>query len=691
MKSLNAVRYYDCQDAKQQDGGPHVSVASASWPDVFAMTKTAKHRSVQSTNDSCVISKHSMTCRGYETDDFLHYFVSKPARRSPLINRGYYVRAKCVSRLLLKYCSFLGKQSCQILSIGAGFDTTFFRLKSAGVLPTQCRYFEIDLALVVAKKTEVINGSSELSELVGSPVEPGIWTDYCILNQDLCDLAGLEASLSNAKFLFSVPTLLLSECVLSYVDTKHSDKLVAWTARKFQDVMFVVYEQIRPYDAFGIVMLRHFATLGSPLKSLTDYPDPDALKKRYRSLGYDSCECLTMREFLDQLDPKESLRVRSLEPFDEFEELHEKCNHYVVSLARKGDVFDAFEPGFASQTVSEKIKVSPEHRASWTLRDVDASLRRFGHASVTTPNEKLLIIGGFAENGGKHQRSFAPALVDLVDLRSELLDVDLEGRQHFAMTRLDGSNILINGGRSSPLKAFQDDIFLTRTSEDRYVASNVAYNSAAPKPRWRHTLCSLRQDDGTLRVILFGGRTVGVGALGDCHILDVSTMEWVEVGHGNDAPTPRHSHAVVGRDGVEMVVACGLSAEEKALNSVHCFNVRTSTWVRLPLSGLLPRYGHTAHLINARILVLIGGISGDPGTPSGIAVVDIGALTCREVALPAQDPQRPFMTFGHTSVLTKDCTGRQIVVIVGGGGNCFSFGTHFNRQVALLDVEDCVV
>ena len=42
---------------------------------------------VQSTNDSSILSKYSMVKAGYFEDDFLKHFVSKDARRSPLIHR----------------------------------------------------------------------------------------------------------------------------------------------------------------------------------------------------------------------------------------------------------------------------------------------------------------------------------------------------------------------------------------------------------------------------------------------------------------------------------------------------------------------------------------------------------------------------------------------------------------------------
>ncbi len=52
--------------------------------------KSSKHRNdsaVQGTNDSSVLSKISAAESGYCTDDFLKYFASKIARRSPLVNR----------------------------------------------------------------------------------------------------------------------------------------------------------------------------------------------------------------------------------------------------------------------------------------------------------------------------------------------------------------------------------------------------------------------------------------------------------------------------------------------------------------------------------------------------------------------------------------------------------------------------
>ncbi|GIY74789.1 hypothetical protein CEXT_106491 [Caerostris extrusa] len=53
---------------------------------------------VQGTNDSSIVSKFSAANKGYFHDDCLKMFVNEKSRkeRSPLINRGYYIRFKAM-------------------------------------------------------------------------------------------------------------------------------------------------------------------------------------------------------------------------------------------------------------------------------------------------------------------------------------------------------------------------------------------------------------------------------------------------------------------------------------------------------------------------------------------------------------------------------------------------------------------
>lgn len=57
--------------------------------------------------------------------------------------------------------------------------------------------------------------------------------------------------------MYSLPTLLISECVLIYLDPVHSDAIVRWATDSLQLPVFVLYEQILPGDPFGEVMIRN--------------------------------------------------------------------------------------------------------------------------------------------------------------------------------------------------------------------------------------------------------------------------------------------------------------------------------------------------------------------------------------------------------------------------------------------------
>ncbi|GAB2290065.1 hypothetical protein Dimus_024356, partial [Dionaea muscipula] len=69
-------------------------------------------------------------------DDYVHLFVRRPVRRSPIINRGYFARWAVLRKLLFEFLGIdtITRQNNhvkkQVLSLGAGFDTTYFQLKT---------------------------------------------------------------------------------------------------------------------------------------------------------------------------------------------------------------------------------------------------------------------------------------------------------------------------------------------------------------------------------------------------------------------------------------------------------------------------------------------------------------------------------------------------------------------------------
>lgn len=55
----------------------------------------------------------------------------------------------------------------------------------------------------------------------------------------------------------SAPTLVISECVLIYLDPLDSNRIIDWLTRELSDAMVALYEQIKPDDAFGRMMIHN--------------------------------------------------------------------------------------------------------------------------------------------------------------------------------------------------------------------------------------------------------------------------------------------------------------------------------------------------------------------------------------------------------------------------------------------------
>jgi hypothetical protein len=87
---------------------------------------------VQKTANDAARAKTSMSRLGYYNDSFISYFLGRgaeAARVSPLINRGYYARFKCIDTLVRRFlveCAD-ADAAAQVVVFGGGSDTMYFR------------------------------------------------------------------------------------------------------------------------------------------------------------------------------------------------------------------------------------------------------------------------------------------------------------------------------------------------------------------------------------------------------------------------------------------------------------------------------------------------------------------------------------------------------------------------------------
>ena len=121
------------------------------------MNKDSDDLSVIQTNDDATSCKLSLHTLGYIKDTNLDYFsvLHGGFTKLPIINRGYFARVYTIHKLIEEF-SKINNGNCQILSLGAGFDTSFWKFET---IP----FVEVDFEYVIQKKSKIIEKQKNLN------------------------------------------------------------------------------------------------------------------------------------------------------------------------------------------------------------------------------------------------------------------------------------------------------------------------------------------------------------------------------------------------------------------------------------------------------------------------------------------------------------------------------------------------
>ncbi|XP_031729234.1 tRNA wybutosine-synthesizing protein 4 [Anarrhichthys ocellatus] len=666
--------------------------------------KQGKDTAVQGTNDSSVVSKVSAAARGYFQDVFLQHFVCKVARRAPLINRGYYVRWRAVDHCVRRFLHVT--KNCprrQILSLGAGFDSAYFRLHADEALDGAV-VFEVDFPDVTRRKAALINSNITLRGMLEPHLPPATGPvyvssgQYRLLGVDVREESQVEGALGAAGLDWAAPTLILSEVVLTYMETQRSDAVISWAAKLLPQSLFVMYEQIHPQDPFGRIMQDHFLKLNSTLHALRQYPDAAAQRRRFLDKGWEQCVCLDVNDFYLGLVPEEErCRVESLEPFDEYEEWHQKCSHYFILTASQGSLM--------AQALLTHAPVPPAASIcpSWSptalsVQTIPVPMEGLGMASTSVRLGQVLLTGGSSRGGrGPVTRIL---LRGQEGWRSVSVEppVDLGVRLYHTATSLPGGGLAVYGGRSSPLNPTRGLLRVTLDtrgplgpldSEDGDMGTlcveQMVCTGDAPAPRWRHTATSVSHK-GKSFLFVFGGKNESEAALGDGYFLCLDQQHWTEIPLEGAAPEARHSHSACSYQG-GVVVFGGLDRRGVPLGDTAVLRLtdRGFSWERIELQPPpVPRYSHSAHVIGEKLVVVGGVWLHSDGVP-GVVMIHLTTRSSVEFSLDTTSVPWPLMLHSFCSELTD--SEEPELLLMGGGGNCFSFGTHFNLQPVTVDLR----
>ncbi|KAK5117208.1 hypothetical protein LTR85_008976 [Meristemomyces frigidus] len=308
--------------------------------------EAGRDKIVQQTDNDASSSRRSAVALGYLDDRHAKTFLAQGeqiVRRYPIINRGTYVRTTAIDNLVRRFLQHEPKQRKQIVSLGAGSDTRFWRFSSedASASFAEVNYHELDFEANVNQKRASTRQSSSLSEITQKAEKKG-WRYHLhaldlrtLTNKSPPPIPGLDPEL---------PTLMLSECCLCYLPPDTAASVLQYFTMNLKGPLaLALYEPIRPFDAFGKTMVSNLASRGIHLQTLKRYGSLEAQRQRLRLAGFGegqgARDVSQLYESGEWVSPAERERVEKLEWLDEVEEWKLLASHYCVAWGWKGEGF----------------------------------------------------------------------------------------------------------------------------------------------------------------------------------------------------------------------------------------------------------------------------------------------------------------------------------------------------------------
>ncbi|KZO93872.1 leucine carboxyl methyltransferase [Calocera viscosa TUFC12733] len=302
----------------------------------------------RSTDQDALHARLSASRLGYIPDPWAALFLSRPQgvqNRPGLINVGTWLRTRSVDLLVEEFIARVeGGGKVQVLSVGAGSDTRFWRLATGPLKDRLAKYIEVDFPEITSSKARSIWKHARLKVVLGAcKLDAGgtaLHSEvYHLLPFDLRQPPAALGALLNLDA--ALPTLLLAECVLPYMPPEAGGALLHWATAGLGlggervPVGVVLYEMFGLGDAFGGVMRENLAARGVSIPGTL--PSLHALQERFEAAGYTQSSALTLQDIRTHYVPRsETERVATLELIDEYEELDLVLRHYAVAWASKG-------------------------------------------------------------------------------------------------------------------------------------------------------------------------------------------------------------------------------------------------------------------------------------------------------------------------------------------------------------------
>jgi O-methyltransferase involved in polyketide biosynthesis len=314
--------------------------------------RQSKDEIVQNTDTDAATSRLSAVEAGYLIDPFAKLLSTQDQtpKRLPLMNRGKLARTTAIDRIVDTFVSAQPFNCVQVISLGAGSDTRFFRLQQQRP-DLDLRYHELDFATNTKAKIARLQDptfnettkqlSCDLTDVEVSADGTQLRSaSYYVHAVDLRTLVSKTTPLRDLDT--RRPTLLISECCLIYLSPDHADAVLQYFTRQLTRALaIVIYEPIRPFDSFGRTMVSNLTARGIQLQTLEKYADLREQRERLEQAGFAADGGGAQAADVDFIwrewvNEKEKERIDGLEWMDEVEEFVLLGKHYCVAWGWRG-------------------------------------------------------------------------------------------------------------------------------------------------------------------------------------------------------------------------------------------------------------------------------------------------------------------------------------------------------------------
>ena len=680
---------------------------------------------VMATNNSSIVSKRSVEKLYLPEPHFFRYFVKKPIRRAPTINRGYWLRMRAVDWVVQQFLERPSEVGKVIINLGCGYDPLPFQwLHRDPVLCANTKFIDVDYDLLMETKRRIVCDTPKMYDLL-HPIDKeerghdkSVLIDaeeYAAIGCDLRNTRRLERLLKQVVDIEKCLVLCVGEVSITYMHTDAADNIISWSSNLSSDVTFCLLEQCSPDQAdnpFTMTMMKHFAKLGTPLRSVMEYPSAHAQTQRFRKAGFTHVDCQNLWQLWADprfLTPSQRVALDHVEPFDEWEEFALFASHYFLIVAHnREDALISERPrsrrdSTASLASDISARTSSPHKPAneWFALQYSkepGDLCQRHHASAyTIPGQEAIGVHGGVGTRSRLSTTAVTRPRTVIGDHPVVPAPEMGARCCHTITPLDNGQNLLVGGRASPTHVFKDCWLQIGNTWKRV--------HDLPQPRYRHRVVCIALPDNSPGAICFGGKIDACTVATDILLWEPQTG-WRALRATGADPVPRfaplfmrlgYNHGLLfGGMRQDGIVCQGLWRWKLYIRSNTIVSIMFRPSNKIDASaGTWPwfaRFGASYSMQRDEVLIL-GGIGKSGCIPKSYEILSmIGCFSnykTNESELPLRlscvtpirgpDCPRPFL-IGHSTINTRS----GLSITMGGGATCFSFGNYFNTGIWIL-------